>query len=91
MPTTWKKLEADQTGMAVLGLEHGFIAPDLAVLTEQDILGDRLARRASRRKRADNFLTEVSSLSPGDLVVHIDHGIGRFEGLETLPRRRHRP
>ncbi|HTK84531.1 MAG TPA: DEAD/DEAH box helicase, partial [Patescibacteria group bacterium] len=79
-----KRLEPYETGMAVLALGHGFIAPDLAVLTEQDILGDKLARRSAKRKRADNFLTEVSSLSPGDLVVHLDHGIGRFEGLETI-------
>ena len=70
--------------MVILGLEHGFVADDLAVLTEQDILGDRLTRRATRRKKADNFLTEVSSLKEGDLVVHLDHGIGRFDGLETL-------
>lgn len=70
--------------MAILGLEHGFVASDLAVLSEQDILGDRLTRRASRKKKSNNFLTEVSSLNEGDLVVHTDHGIGRFVGLETL-------
>ena len=79
-----KKLQPHQTGMAIVALEHGFTAPDLIVLTEQDILGDRLARRQKRRKKADNFLSEVSALSPGDLVVHNDHGIGRFVSLETL-------
>ena len=79
-----KKLAHYETGMAVLALEHGFSASDLAILTEQDILGDRLARRAQKRRKADNFLTEVSSLAPGDLVVHVDHGVGRFESLETL-------
>jgi len=79
-----KKLKAGQTGVCVLALEHGFTAPDLCVVTEQDILGERIARRAAKRKKADNFLTEVSSLNEGDLVVHVDHGVGRFEGLETL-------
>ncbi|HEY8191947.1 MAG TPA: transcription-repair coupling factor, partial [Alphaproteobacteria bacterium] len=79
-----KKLMPYETGMAVLPLEHGFAAPDLVVLTEQDILGDRLARRAQKRRKADNFLTEVSGLTPGDMVVHVDHGVGRFLGLETL-------
>lgn len=79
-----KGLQSGQVGMAVLALEHGFTAPDLAVLSEQDILGDRLARGQRKKKKADNFLTEISSLSPGDLVVHIDHGVGRFIGLETL-------
>src|SRR5262249_25234468 len=70
--------------LGVLGLERGFIAPGLAVITEQDILGDRLIRAAKRRVRLENFLTEASTLGEGDLVVHSDHGIGRFDGLATL-------
>ncbi len=78
------KLKAGQAGAVLLTLERGFISSDLAVLTEQDILGDRLSRKSQKKKRADNFLREVSSLNVGDLVVHVDHGVGRFEGLETL-------
>ena len=71
--------------MVVLPLDHGFTAPDMAVLTEQDMLGDRLIRRAKRRKSADAFLAELATLSPGDLVVHADHGIGRYVGLTQIP------
>ena len=67
----------------VLPLEAGFETDSLAVISETDILGDRLAR-PRRRRRAQNFLAEASSLTPGDLVVHIDHGIGRYAGLKTL-------
>jgi transcription-repair coupling factor (superfamily II helicase) len=67
----------------VLPLESGFETDSLAVISETDILGDRLAR-PRRRRRASNFLAEASALTPGDLVVHIDHGIGRYEGLKTL-------
>ncbi len=77
-------LGPDVAGLAVLGLEHGFEADDLAVITEQDILGDRLVRRARRSRRAENFISEASALAPGDYVVHVDHGIGRFEGLRTV-------
>lgn len=71
--------------LVVLALEHGFVNDTLAVITEQDILGDRLARKGrGNRRKSDAFLREVSSLAPGDLVVHADHGIGRFEGLETV-------
>lgn len=73
----------DVTAMAVLPLETGFEAPGLAVIGEQDILGDRLVRK-SRGKRGSDVLTEVSSLSVGDLVVHSDHGIGRFAGLASI-------
>lgn len=78
------RLKAGQIGMTLLALDHGFVARDVAVITEQDLLGDRLARTSKRKRKADNFLREVSSLAVGDLVVHVDHGVGRFEGLETL-------
>jgi transcription-repair coupling factor (superfamily II helicase) len=79
-----KKIEKGDVVIGILALEHGFVAEDLAVITEQDILGDRLARKSKKRRKADNFLTEVSSLNEGDLVVHVDHGIGQFIALETL-------
>ncbi|RSU48636.1 transcription-repair coupling factor [Sphingomonas sp. S-NIH.Pt15_0812] len=71
--------------LVVLPLNHGFTAPGVAVLTEQDMLGDRLIRRQKRKKSADAFLAELATLSPGDLVVHSDHGIGRYEGLTSIP------
>ncbi len=64
-------------------LETGFVLGDLAVISEADILGDRLA--APRRKRkAANFILDAAALGPGDLVVHTDHGVGRYIGLKTL-------
>jgi transcription-repair coupling factor (superfamily II helicase) len=77
-------LPIEAPALVVLGLERGFIARDLTVVTEQDILGDRLVRAAKRKRRAENFLIEASSLSEGDLVVHIDHGIGRYNGLVRI-------
>jgi len=79
-----KNLKPHQIGICVLALESGFNSLDLIVLTEQDILGDRLARKAKKTRKCDNFLKEVSSLNEGDLVVHVDHGIGRFIELETI-------
>ncbi|WP_293444192.1 transcription-repair coupling factor [Planktotalea sp.] len=70
--------------LAVWALEHGFETPDMTVISEQDVLGDRLIRGAKKRKKAANFLTETQSLNPGDLVVHVDHGIGRYQGLEVI-------
>jgi transcription-repair coupling factor (superfamily II helicase) len=70
--------------LAILGLEAGFETADLAVVAEQDILGDRLVRRRRASKRPEDFIAEVTSLNAGDLVVHVDHGIGRFVGLQTI-------
>jgi transcription-repair coupling factor (superfamily II helicase) len=70
--------------LAVWGLESGFETDDWAVVSEQDILGDRLVRRAKKARRPQDIIGEVGSLTQGDLVVHVDHGIGRFVGLKTI-------
>jgi transcription-repair coupling factor (superfamily II helicase) len=70
--------------LAVLGIEAGFETADVAIVSEQDILGDRLVRPRRAVRRADNFIAEATSLAPGDLVVHVDHGIGRFVGLQPI-------
>ncbi|WP_439539259.1 transcription-repair coupling factor [Sphingomonas sp.] len=78
-------IAATSVALIVLPLDHGFTSPDIALLTEQDMLGDRLVRRNKRKKSTDAFLAELATLSPGDLVVHIEHGIGRYEGLTQIP------
>ncbi len=69
----------------VLPLDTGFANDELELITEQDLLGDRLVRRKKRSKDADAFLAELQALARGDLVVHIDHGIGKYIGLEPIP------
>jgi transcription-repair coupling factor (superfamily II helicase) len=68
----------------VLPLDTGFASDELELVTEQDLLGDRLVRRRQRRKDSDAFLAELSALNRGDLVVHLDHGIGKYLGLEPI-------
>jgi len=68
----------------VLPLDTGFANDELELITEQDLLGDRLVRRKKRKKDADAFLAELQALSRGDLVVHLDHGIGKYIGLEPI-------
>jgi len=77
-------LPKPQVALAVLGLESGFETVEAAVIGEQDILGDRLVRPRRGSHRAENFIAEVTSLAAGDLVVHVDHGIGRFVGLRAI-------
>jgi len=70
--------------LAVWPLEQGFTGAGLTVISEQDVLGERLIHRGRKTRRAENYLTEARSLSPEDLVVHVDHGVGRYKGLETV-------
>ena len=97
---SWTDLARQQGGRVhflTMGLVHGFVIPPLDTeqqpkkrggflfLSEQDILGERLVRSAKRRKRkTENFLTEVSALQERDYVVHAEHGIGQYVGLETI-------
>lgn len=84
---TWQDaLAADPSLLVVtaIPLERGFTTKDLALTTEQDLLGDRLVRTARKKRRADAFIADASQISEGDLIVHVEHGIGRYEGLETL-------
>jgi transcription-repair coupling factor (superfamily II helicase) len=76
-------IEPGEVRAVILPLEQGFVMQGLAVISEQDILGDRLVNR-SRKRRAKNFIAEASALNPSDLIVHIDHGVGRYLGLQTL-------
>jgi transcription-repair coupling factor (superfamily II helicase) len=83
----WSSLSAlprDHVGMIALPLDAGFQTVDTAVIAEADIVGDRLARPAKKRKRSDQFLAELANFADGDFVVHVDHGIGRYDGLATL-------
>src|SRR5262249_17528767 len=84
---TWAEVLAADTSQLVvvpLALERGFVTSDLALITEQDLLGDRLVRSARKKRRADAFIADASQISEGDLLVHGEHGIGRYNGRETL-------
>jgi transcription-repair coupling factor (superfamily II helicase) len=84
--------EALQPGTILLGigeLSQGFILPDLklAVLREDDIFGDKSheAKRVSRQApSAHQAVIDFGSLKPGDRVVHVDYGIGRYRGMTFL-------
>ena len=77
-------LPREVTALAVLPIEQGFETPHLAIIGEQDVLGDRLVRPRRKARRAADVITEATSLGIGDFVVHTEHGIGRFDGLTTI-------
>ena len=82
---SWSEaLSVAVAGIAVLPVEHGVSAPGIELLGERDLLGDRFGGAKKRARRADKFIADVTALSPGDHVVHTEHGISRFDGLVTL-------
>jgi transcription-repair coupling factor (superfamily II helicase) len=79
-----RRKPAGSVSLVTLGVERGFVAERLALVGEQDLLGERISRPPRRRKRADQFIAEATEIAEGDLVVHQEYGIGRYDGLETL-------
>lgn len=79
----------DKAGIIVTVIEHGFILSqlDIAVVTETQLFGKRAMQRRLRKKDTrdpGNIIRDLTELKIGDPVVHIDHGVGRYQGLKTL-------
>ncbi len=79
----FKLFERKRVVSVVLDIDHGFKTDDMCVIAEADVFGERQNRRV-RKVKAQDFIDDVSTLSPGELVVHVEHGIGRFMGLENI-------
>ncbi|MBY0407558.1 MAG: transcription-repair coupling factor, partial [Rickettsiales bacterium] len=83
----WKNardIKGKTIGLITLPLETGFESDKALILSEQDVLGERIARARKKKRPSDVFLAESANFAEGELVVHKEHGIGRFEGLVTL-------
>lgn len=76
--------EQDKIRLEILPVEQGFTCPEFILLTEQDLFGERIIRTQRRRKKSEAFMAEAASFIEGELIVHREHGIGRFESLVTV-------
>lgn len=85
---SWKEAEKESAkgkiALILLEMQHGFNSEEYFIVTEQDIWGERKNIRAAKKVSAENLIADISSLNIGEYVVHIEHGIGRFEGLENI-------
>jgi transcription-repair coupling factor (superfamily II helicase) len=82
----WLDENVDEVQVVVGPLAHGVVLPadGLVLVTEEEIFGSRVHRRKDRARSVDTtrpFLEDLRSLVPGDFVVHVEHGIGRYQGL----------
>jgi transcription-repair coupling factor (superfamily II helicase) len=83
--------EAQQHGadllLAIGELSRGFRLPDarLAVIAEEELFGKRVRRKSAvTALRTKQILASLAELKPGDAMVHVDHGIGIYRGLQHL-------
>ena len=77
-------LKQGQVGLCVLPIEQGFVDGDWLILSEYDVLGERIIRTQKRKRKSEAFMAEMANFAEGDLVVHKEFGVGRFEGLVTV-------
>ena len=78
------KHKPQTTSLFVAPIEQGFENDNFIIVSEQDIFGDRFIRSVKKKKSTENFFAEAAGFSVGELIVHEEHGIGKFAGLETL-------
>ncbi len=81
--------EASKIGITTAPLDQGMLArnENLAVITESQLFGKRITQRRMRRKASENvelILKNLAELKVDDAVVHFEHGVGRYRGLETI-------
>ncbi|GHX05334.1 transcription-repair coupling factor [Vibrio cholerae] len=83
--------QTEKCSLVLGSAERGFIYGDnqVALICESDLLGDRVIQRRRKKERknvtnSDAVIRNLAELKPGQPVVHIDHGIGRYLGLQTL-------
>ncbi len=82
--SSWVAALKQAPAIVQMPVEKGFECKEFILLSEEDILGERMVRPTRHRKAKENFIEDISTLNIGDLVVHVTHGIGRYEGLITL-------
>ncbi|MFN7710416.1 MAG: transcription-repair coupling factor [Holosporales bacterium] len=83
-PSQITTLSKGVIGLVILPLERGFRHSSLLVYAEQDLLGERRVKATRKRSKSGLFFQELNTLTPGDFMVHVEHGIGQYQGLETL-------
>ncbi len=85
----WEEFLASQERLAITiaPLDEGLQLDDIALVAESPLFGQRVMQRRRREKSRDggeNVIKNLTELREGSPVVHIDHGVGRYQGLVTL-------
>lgn len=83
------EFEASQSslGLTVAPLDQGLVLPELIIISESQLFGFQVQQRRRKKRgtdNSDNIIKSLTELKIGAAVVHIDHGIGRYQGLKII-------
>lgn len=70
--------------IGIANIERGFISQDYIIVSDSELIGERKQVQKTSKAKLKNIFKEIESFNEGDLVVHIDHGIGRYEAIEQV-------
>lgn len=79
-----KKVNQINIYLFVLPIKKGFITKNLIIYSDGDLLGEGVTRVISKKRKTGQYILNAQELNIGDIIVHNDHGIGRYEGLEII-------
>lgn len=79
----YRKISGKNVALAMVPVDHGFSFDDLTIISEQDLIGEKIIRRKSI-KSIEKLIEEINNLQIGEYVVHQDHGIAIFSGLDAI-------
>lgn len=80
----------EATGVVIAPISHSFVLDEakLLVITETELLGNRIVQRRRREQKqavaSEHLVRNLAELKIGQPVVHLEHGVGRYQGLQTL-------
>ncbi len=82
--TDAQKIRLPKIALLQAGLSGGIIYDTYGIIADDDVLGQTIGRSVKSKRKAEDIIHNVGNLNEGDLIVHHEHGIGRYEGLETV-------
>ena len=79
----YRKISGKTVALAMVPINHGFSFDELIIVSEQDLIGEKIIRKKST-KSIEKLIEEINNLQIGEYVVHQDHGIAIFSGLDAI-------
>ncbi len=79
-----RKIKGNRAAIFNLPTKFGFYSSDFNLVGEQALFGEKIVRKKLSKSASKRLIEEGLSIAPGELIVHRDHGIGKFDNIHTI-------